>query len=226
MSKVLELTQLSKSFVQGDNKLVILEDANLTLQAGQTASLIGPSGAGKSTFLHIAGLLEQPDSGEIMIDGIAAHNASERQRTLLRRKHIGFVYQQHHLLPDFSALENVMLPLRIANMSRNEATTCATELLEQMGLQDRVQHRPAALSGGEQQRVAIARALVHKPALLLADEPTGNLDPETAADVFSVLTNTVKESNTALLLVTHDHDLAAQTNMQYALEQHKVVKID
>src|SRR6478672_2126888 len=184
---VVFLHQVERRYHQGDAVLEILKGAELAVWPGQSVALVAPSGAGKSTLLHIAGLLEYPDSGEVYIDKAATSTLSDGQRTRLRRTEIGFVYQFHHLLPEFTAIENVMLPQMIRGLSRKEARQRATELLSYLGLKDRLPHRPAELSGGEQQRVAIARAVANAPRLLLADEPTGNLDPQTASQVFSTL---------------------------------------
>jgi lipoprotein-releasing system ATP-binding protein len=178
------------------------------LRAGETVALIGPSGSGKSTFLHAAGLLERPDSGEIIISGLAAQALDDDGRTALRRKTIGFVYQFHHLLPEFSALENIMLPQMIAGVARKAAEERAHELLEMVGLKNRADHRPARLSGGEQQRVALVRALANAPQILIADEPTGNLDPQTSTQVFDVLRDLIQSQNLALLMATHNYALA------------------
>lgn len=205
---VLELKNVSRSFVQGDAHLSVLKNANLTINKGEIVALIGPSGAGKSTLLHIAGLLEAPDSGDVVIDGINARSATDKQRTRMRREHIGFVYQFHHLLPEFTALENVAMPQRVKLIKPNEANARATQLLSDLGLSQRLSHQPMQLSGGEQQRVAIARALANKPQILLADEPTGNLDPETSGAVFRNLIDLVRKEGLAALIATHNHDLA------------------
>ncbi len=206
----LELRQISKSFVQGGSHLDVLRDCSITIQPGELTALVGPSGCGKSTLLHIAGLLEQPGSGEVWVGGVNAARANDAERTRLRRQFIGYVYQMHHLLPEFSARENVVLPQMIAGVARTTATRRADELLGLVGLTERLHHRPAELSGGEQQRVAIARALANKPRLLIADEPTGNLDPATAARVFAMLKELVRGQNLALLMATHNMDLAVK----------------
>jgi len=205
---VLTLSHITRSYKQGDGELIILNQLNLELRAGEMVALVGPSGSGKSTLLHIAGLLDTPNSGEIRIGDDILSNADEEKRTLARRKYIGFVYQFHHLLPEFSALENVMLPQLIAGISARAARAKGEALLAEMGLQQRMSHRPGKLSGGEQQRVAIARALANDPALLLADEPTGNLDHGTAESVFELLTHVAREKNVAMLVATHNPDLA------------------
>ena len=205
---VLELTGVSKSFRQGENVLHVLQGCGLSIGAGQLCALVGPSGAGKSTLLQICGLLDRADTGQIRLDGADVSFCNDQQRTMLRRQSIGFVYQYHHLLPEFSALENVILPQMIAGVAREKARQRAMELLELVELTKRADHRPARLSGGEQQRVALVRALANNPKLLIADEPTGNLDPGTAENVFGVLQNLVKTQNFALLMATHNHDLA------------------
>jgi lipoprotein-releasing system ATP-binding protein len=191
--------------------LHVLRGCSLEIYAGEPVALIGPSGSGKSTFLHAAGLLEKPDGGTIRIAGKEASTLDDEGRTELRRKSIGFVYQFHHLLPEFSALENIMLPQMIAGVTRDDATKRALELLDLVGLVPRASHRPARLSGGEQQRVALARALANRPQILIADEPTGNLDPQTAGNVFDVLRMLAETQNLALLMATHNHDLARRT---------------
>jgi len=207
-SAVLDLSGIQRSFAQAGGALHVLRGCTLQINAGEQVALIGPSGSGKSTFLHIAGLLERPDAGKIVIAGKDASMLDDTGRTALRREAIGFVYQFHHLLPEFSALENVVLPQMIAGVSREHAGRRAAELLEMVGLMPRADHRPAELSGGEQQRVALVRALANKPKILIADEPTGNLDPHTADHVFEVLQDLVCTQNLALLMATHNHDLA------------------
>jgi lipoprotein-releasing system ATP-binding protein len=209
MSKpVLDLRGIERTFLQGIETLRVLRGCNLQINAGETVALIGPSGSGKSTLLHIAGLLERPDGGTVIVAGQDAGNLADDGRTALRRKTIGFVYQFHHLLPEFSALENIILPQMIAGVERKSAEAYAFELLDMVELRKRAAHRPGQLSGGEQQRVALARALANKPGVLIADEPTGNLDPRTADHVFEVLQDLVKAQNLALLMATHNHDLA------------------
>jgi lipoprotein-releasing system ATP-binding protein len=201
----------------------VLSDATLSIAAGEVVALVAPSGAGKSTLLHIAGLLDSPSSGRVRIGGEAAERSSDRARTRLRRDAIGFVYQFHHLLPEFSALENVALPQRAAGVARGAAEARARELLEAVGLGARLAHRPAELSGGEQQRVAMARALANRPRLLLADEPTGNLDPETAGQVFVMLMGLVRETGLAALIATHNPDLAGRMDRVLRLAGGRVV---
>ena len=205
---VLELQDVTRIYQQADEPLHVLRGCSLKIGTGEQVALIGPSGSGKSTFLHAAGLLEKPDGGRIIIAGKDATKLDDTERTTLRRQTIGFVYQFHHLLREFSALENIMLPQMIAGVEREKARRRAIELLNLVELQQRTDHRPAQLSGGEQQRVALARALANKPQILIADEPTGNLDPQTAGHVFDVLKNLVRTRNLAMLMATHNHDLA------------------
>ena len=206
----LSLQGIERTFVQGDRHLQVLQGVSLDLRAGEIVALVGQSGSGKSTLLHIAGLLERPDGGDVVIEGRSAGQQTDRQRTMLRRKFLGFVYQYHHLLPEFSALENVMLPQMLAGLSRGQARLRALDLLAMVQLKDRGDHRPGRLSGGEQQRVAIARAVANAPRVLLADEPTGNLDSETAEIVFRQLLTLVRETGMAALIATHNHELAAR----------------
>ncbi len=206
----LSLRDVRRTFLQGDRRLDVLRGVTLDLRAGEIVALVGQSGSGKSTLLHIAGLLERPDGGDVLVDGRAAGSQSDRERTALRRRFLGFVYQYHHLLPEFSALENVMLPQMLNGLSRAEAKLRAAELLAMVHLKDRADHRPGRLSGGEQQRVAIARAVANAPRVLLADEPTGNLDSETADTVFRQLLALVRETGMAALIATHNHELAAR----------------
>jgi lipoprotein-releasing system ATP-binding protein len=208
----LRLTGISRRFRQGEAWLEVLRGADLELAPGAVIALMGPSGSGKSTLLQIAGLLEHPDSGEVWLSGRACGRLSDAERTRIRRESLGFVYQFHHLLPEFSALENVMLPRMLAGQSRNAARGRARELLAALGVDRRESHRPARLSGGEQQRVAIARAMANRPAVLLADEPTGNLDEETASGVFSTLVRTARETDAALLVATHNAELARRAD--------------
>jgi lipoprotein-releasing system ATP-binding protein len=217
MSEVLRLERVSRTFVQGGARLEVLRGADLALPVGTVAALVGPSGSGKSTLLHIAGLLERPTDGEVVIEGRAVARQGDGERTRLRRERIGFVYQFHHLLPDFTAAENVMLPQLVAGRSRREARARALDLLGRLGLAGRATHRPGRLSGGEQQRVAIARALANAPALILADEPTGNLDLATADRVFEELLSIVRETGTAALVATHNPDLAARMDVTFTL---------
>ena len=204
----LKLDAVHRTFEQGGNRLEVLRGASLTVMPGEIVALVGPSGSGKSTLLHLAGLLEKPDSGEVYVAGEQCSRLSEHRQTDLRSKHLGFVYQYHHLLPEFSAAENIVVPQMIAGIARGDAMDRAKQLLDSLGLAERYDHRPGLLSGGEQQRVAIARALANKPALLLADEPTGNLDPHTADSVFDALLTLSKDHGLAGLVATHNPDLA------------------
>lgn len=205
---VLELSRITREFGQGKRVLEVLKGADLSVKAGEVVALVGPSGAGKSTFLQIAGLLEHPTAGDIKIDGQSCIGLNDDERTKVRRYNIGFVYQYHHLLPEFSALENVTIPQIIAGIDKQTARSRGKELLEWMGLNERFDHRPGQLSGGEQQRVAIARALAASPRVLLADEPTGNLDPETANGVFDLLMHLARGAGLAALVATHNPELA------------------
>ena len=220
---VLQLSGVVRTFHQGREDLSILKGVDLAVTEGEIVALVGPSGAGKSTLLHVAGLLEAPDQGEVTIMGEACAGMDDDGRTTVRRRHLGFVYQYHHLLPEFSALENVAIPQIIGGVPRAEAKRRARELLEWMGLAAREKHRPARLSGGEQQRVAIARAIATRPKLLLADEPTGNLDPATAADVFQVLLRLVRGAGLAALVAIHNTELAARMDRVVRLENGRLV---
>jgi len=204
----LRLSGVVRTYRQAAEPLEVLRGVDLSIRPGELVALVGPSGAGKSTLLHVTGLLERPDAGEVSIGGRDCGKLSDRERTLVRRRDIGFVYQFHHLLPEFSALENVMVPQMLTGLARRKARERAVELLRQVGLTQRASHRPARLSGGEQQRVAIARALANGPRLLLADEPTGNLDSHTADDVFELFTGLVRETRLAALVATHNPELA------------------
>jgi len=206
----LELRAITKIFEQGGETISVLRGASLRVEVGETVALLGPSGAGKSTFLQVAGLLDSPSDGEVVVGGQSAKGLSERERTRLRRDTLGFVYQFHHLLPEFSALENIVLPQLIAGKKRRVAQARAMDLLRSLGVEHRASHRPARLSGGEQQRVAIARALANQPAVLLADEPTGNLDAKTADQVFAQLRGLVAEVGLAAIIATHNEPLAAR----------------
>lgn len=215
---VLALDGLTHTFSQGKRVLNVLNGVNLEINAGEVVALVGPSGSGKSTMLHIAGLLEQPTSGDVRIDGQSCIGLNDDERTKVRRYNLGFVYQYHHLLPEFSALENITIPQIIVGLDRRTARARARELLEWMGLTDRADHRPGMLSGGEQQRVAIARALASSPRVLLADEPTGNLDPDTADDVFGVLMHLARGAGLAALVATHNPDLAKRMDRIVRIE--------
>ncbi|MFQ5984376.1 MAG: ABC transporter ATP-binding protein [Alphaproteobacteria bacterium] len=219
----LELEGVARSFLQGNLKLDVLRGVSLALRRGEIVALVGPSGAGKSTLLHVAGLLERPDGGEVRVEGRACGRMSDLERTRLRREKLGFVYQFHHLLSEFSALENVMLPRMIAGVERSTARKRARELLAALGLSDRESHRPARLSGGEQQRVAVARALANRPVVVLADEPTGNLDHATADDVFAELVRLVREGGLAALVATHNVELATRMDRVLGLKDGRLV---
>ena len=215
---VLELKGIHRVFRQGRSELHVLKDTNFSINQGEIVALVGPSGSGKSTLLHIAGLLERPDEGEVIINGEQCTGLKDDRQTELRRQHLGFVYQYHHLLPEFSARENIMIPQIIAGMKKADAGVRADQLLEMLGLSDRATHRPARLSGGEQQRVAIARALANAPDLLLADEPTGNLDPETAGEVFKVLLGLARGAGLTAIIATHNPELAGRMDRVVRLE--------
>jgi len=219
MAEMLRLENVSRRYKEGEGQLEVFRDLNMSLQAGEIVALVGQSGVGKSSLLHMAGLLEAPSGGEIYIGGVAASRLPEQERTRIRRDMIGFVYQAHHLLPEFDALENVVLPQMIAGKSRAEAAVEARRLLTALGLGERLTHRPAQLSGGEQQRVAIARALANKPRILLADEPTGNLDPRTSGGVFDALLAITRAEGLAALIATHNFQLAAWMDRSLVLQQ-------
>jgi lipoprotein-releasing system ATP-binding protein len=218
----LTLDSVERRYGRGETTVEVLTGASLELTPGQSVALVAPSGAGKSTLLHLAGLLERPNAGEVTIGGAKTSAMSDDKRTALRRTEIGFVYQFHHLLPEFSALENLVLPQMIAGLSRAEAASRARDLLAYLGLAERESHRPAELSGGEQQRVAIARAVANGPRVLLADEPTGNLDPKTADHVFATLAALVKASGLAALIATHNMDLAARMDRRVTIRDGRV----
>jgi lipoprotein-releasing system ATP-binding protein len=222
---ILFLHDIDRHYRQGDLRLDILKGAELAIWRAQSVALVAPSGAGKSTLLHIAGLLEQPDGGEVFVDQIATSQLSDADRTRIRRVEIGFVYQFHHLLMEFSAIENVILPQMIRGLSRREAHRRATDLLGYLGLKDRLTHRPAELSGGEQQRVAIARAVANAPRILLADEPTGNLDPRTSEHVFAALTQLVRASGLAVMVATHNMEIAARMDRRVTIRDGLVVEL-
>ena len=216
---------VERRYHQGEGALEILRGTDLAIWPGELVALVAPSGAGKSTLLHVAGLLERPDGGEVYIGGQPTAAMSDAERTRLRREEMGFVYQFHHLLPEFSALENVVLPQLIRGLARREAQARAAELLSFLGLKDRLPHRPAELSGGEQQRVAIARAVANAPSILLADEPTGNLDPKTADHVFSALGQLVRASRLAAVVATHNMDLAARMDRRVTIRDGLIVEL-
>jgi lipoprotein-releasing system ATP-binding protein len=224
MNEVLRLQDITRLYREGEGQLEVFSELSLSLKAGEIVALVGPSGAGKSSLLHIAGLLEAPTSGEIFIEGTAVSRLPDSERTRIRRDRVGFVYQAHHLLPEFDALENVVLPQMIAGKSRKDAATEAERLLTVLGLAKRLTHRPAQLSGGEQQRVAIARALANRPRILLADEPTGNLDPKTSGGVFDALIAITRAEGLAALIATHNFELASRMDRALLLHQGKLVE--
>ena len=224
MSPVLRLERLERAYTQGNRRIDVLKGASASFSPGEAVALLGPSGAGKSTMLHIAGLLERADSGQVLINGIDCGQLSDNEQTGMRRMEVGFVYQFHHLLPEFSALENVVLPQLILGVSRDNAESRTKYLLGSLGLEERWDHRPAQLSGGEQQRVAIARAVANGPKVLLADEPTGNLDPPTAERVFEQLLKLVRQSGVAAVIATHNLDLAARMDRTLRLMDGRLVE--
>lgn len=216
---VLSVSNLTRTYTQADSELHVLHGVSFDIKPGEMVALMGQSGSGKSTLLHCVGLLDTPTNGHVSIIGQNTKDMDEGERTILRRNAIGFVYQAHHLLPEFSALENVALPMMIAGQTKTAAKDRAHKMLEALGLAARIEHRPARLSGGEQQRVAIARALANKPKLLLADEPTGNLDPETAESVFKMLETLVRKTGVAMLMATHNPELAARMDRTLKLNK-------
>ena len=220
---MIELVDVAKRY---DGGVVALRGIDLTVDAGDQIAIVGPSGSGKSTLLHVAGLLEKPDGGEVFVGGEPTSNMDDKGRTRLRREEIGFVYQFHHLLPEFSAIENVVMPQIIRGLTKPEARERARQLLDFLGLGARLDHRPAELSGGEQQRVAIARAVANAPSLLLADEPTGNLDPQTAGHVFATLVSIVRASGLAALIATHNMDLAARMDRRVTIRDGLIAELD
>ena len=223
---ILFLHQIERTYKQGDATLHILNNAELALWAGQSVALVAPSGAGKSTLLHIAGLLEHADHGDVYIDGQPTAALPDSERTRIRRNEVGFIYQSHRLLPEFTALENVVMPQMIRGLSRAEAKKRGAELLDYLGLGARLNHRPSELSGGEQQRVAIARAVANAPRILLADEPTGNLDVHTADRVFDALAQLVRASGLATIIATHNMELAARMDRRVTIKDGLVVELD
>ena len=222
---ILFLHDVERVYRQGEEALHVLNGVELALWPGQSVALVAPSGAGKSTLLHIAGLLEHPDHGDVYIDGRSTAILPDHERTRIRRSEVGFVYQSHHLLPEFTALENVMLPQMIHGLGRREARKRASELLSYLGLAQRLTHRPAELSGGEQQRVAIARAVANAPRILLADEPTGNLDLHTADHVFEAFNQLIRASGLATIIATHNMELAARMDRRVTLREGRVVEM-
>ena len=223
---VVFLHQIERRYRQGDVALEILNGADLAVWPGQTVALLAPSGAGKSTLLHIAGLLEHQDAGEVFIDDVPTSTLTDAERTRIRRNEVGFIYQAHHLLTEFTAVENVMLPQMIRGLTRKDAQERAAELLSYLGLKERLHHRPAELSGGEQQRVAIARAVANAPRILLADEPTGNLDPRTSEHVFHALTQLARASQLAAIIATHNLDIAARMDRRVTLRDGRVIEVE
>lgn len=223
---VLRLSAIEKSYREGDGVLPILRGCDFALFPGELTALVAPSGAGKSTLLHITGLLEKPDKGDVAIGGQSCGSMDDAARTRLRRTSVGFVYQFHHLLPEFTALENLMVPQMIAGLNRKEARKRGMELLAYMRLEKRASHLPSELSGGERQRVAIARAVANAPKLLLADEPTGNLDPKTSRYVFEALAALVRASGLAAIIATHNHDLAGRMDRRITLEEGRIVELE
>jgi lipoprotein-releasing system ATP-binding protein len=219
---ILQLSGITRSFQNGETRTEVLRGIDLVVHPGELVALIGPSGTGKSTLLQLAGLLEAPTSGSVRIVGVETNLASERERTAMRGHRIGFVYQFHHLLPEFSALENVIVPQMVIGVPRGQAAARAAELLDSVGLYHRAHHRPARLSGGEQQRVAIARALANRPSLLLADEPTGNLDSATSESVFDLLSGLVRDGGLAALIATHNSELAQSMDRTVELRDGKM----
>jgi lipoprotein-releasing system ATP-binding protein len=222
---VLKLDGLRRSFKQGEREIHVLNGAGAELHAGQAVALVGPSGAGKSTLLHIAGLLETPDAGSVVVNGRDCAKLNDEQRTRVRRAELGFIYQFHQLLPEFSALENVVIPQMILGKSRKQAQERAGELLSKLGLAERMDHRPAQLSGGEQQRTAICRALANKPKLILADEPTGNLDPRTSEHVFQELIGLFRSEGVAALIATHNLELASRMDRVLRMENGLLIEV-
>lgn len=222
---VLDLKAVERHYRQGERKLTILSGADFTLSRGELVALVAPSGTGKSTLLHTAGLLERPDGGDVIINGRACGRLSDDERTAIRRNDLGFVYQFHHLLPEFTAVENIMMPQLVRGLAQAEARDRAMQLLDYMKISERSEHRPSELSGGEQQRVAIARAVANAPLILLADEPTGNLDPKTASYVFDALEALVRQSGLAGLIATHNHELAARMDRRVTLAEGRVVPL-
>jgi lipoprotein-releasing system ATP-binding protein len=223
---IIELKSVERHYVQGQRKLTILNGADFTLGRAEMVALVAPSGAGKSTLLHLAGLLERPDAGDVILDGRACGRLSDDERTSIRRNDIGFVYQFHHLLPEFSAVENIMMPQIIKGLTKKVAEARAAQLLDYMKIGKRGHHRPSELSGGEQQRVAIARAVANAPRILLADEPTGNLDPKTSDRVFGALTQLVRASGLAMICATHNMEIASRMDRRVTLRDGAVVELE
>ena len=222
MSKVLQCCQLTKSYKQGDIETKVLKNLDLSVEKGELIAVVGSSGCGKSTFLHLAGALDTPSSGKVLINGIDIHQLSDKERAKFRNQHIGFIYQFHHLMMEFTAQENVAMPLRIRGEKPKQALLAAKSMLDQVGLSHRIDYRPSQLSGGERQRVAIARALVTKPSLVLADEPTGNLDSDTAEQIYQLIRSLNKTAQTSFVIVTHDLVLASRMDRQVKLVQGQI----
>lgn len=223
-NNLLHLENVGRHFDNGSEKLTILDGINLEIHKGQTVAIVGPSGSGKSTLLYLMGLLDRPNTGTVNFNGVDVSHANDRQRSKLRNADFGFIYQYHHLLPEFTAIENVMMPALIGGHANEAARKRASDLLEKVGLSHRHDHYPAELSGGEQQRVAVARALLNKPKLLLADEPTGNLDAQSAQKVFDLFTDLVKQSEAAVIVVTHNLQLAKKCDKIYRIENGQLQK--
>jgi lipoprotein-releasing system ATP-binding protein len=224
--QALELRDVKRHYHQGARTVSVLDGADMSIKAGEMVALVAPSGAGKSTLLHLAGLLERPDAGEVFVGGRACGRLTDDERTAIRRNNVGFVYQFHHLLPEFTALENIMMPQMVRGLSHAEATERAKQLLDYMKIGHRADHRPPELSGGEQQRVAIARAVANAPLLLLADEPTGNLDPQTAGYVFDALEALVRQSGLSALIATHNYELAGRMDRRVTLRDGHVANVE
>ncbi|MEE9314217.1 MAG: ABC transporter ATP-binding protein [Rhizobiaceae bacterium] len=222
---VISMSNINRTYGKDKHALTILDGAEMEIYRGELVALVAPSGAGKSTLLHLAGLLERPDKGSLSIGGVECGSLNDDKRTAMRRTDIGFVYQFHHLLPELDARENIALPQLVAGSGQTAANARADDLLEHLGIEHRATHRPSELSGGEQQRVAIARAVANQPKLLLADEPTGNLDPSTSKLVFDALTNLVRSTGLAALIATHNHALAAQMDRTVTIEDGKIVPL-
>lgn len=225
MNKVLEIKNLTKSFYQGGNKLTILEDVNFSFEQGQFYTLIGESGCGKTSFLQLVGLLDQADKGDVLIDNVATRKINDDKKTKIRLEKLGFIYQFHNLMPEFNVIENVAIPLFLNNHSSAKAYKKAETILNEIGLAERIKHKPTQLSGGEQQRVAIARAIIHEPKIILADEPTGNLDPDNADKIFTLFRNIVKQKDITVIMVTHNHKLSENSDKVVTIRNKKIEKI-
>lgn len=226
MSSQLTCANVIKTYQQGENSTDVLKGLSLDVKAGEMVAIVGSSGCGKSTFLHIAGGLDKPTSGSVKVSGVDLSELSDKERAAYRNQHIGFIYQFHHLMMEFSALENVAMPLMIRKEKPKVAKQKAIKMLEKVGLSHRIEHQPSQLSGGERQRVAIARALITEPSIVLADEPTGNLDAETAEQIFDLILSLNKDVKTSFVIVTHDLELASKMDRQLKLEQGKLVEFN